>query len=124
MIRGRLSGALAKPGGDLDADGVEDALDTCPSHPNPAQSDADGNGVGDACQCGDLDADLRVGALDVAALRTYLAQPTLTPAAPGECEIAREGSEERCDLLDSVVLQRSIAGRASDGVQVCVPALL
>jgi len=40
-------GARCLPDGDGDA--VEDAKDNCPSIPNPAQVDADGNGKGDAC---------------------------------------------------------------------------
>ncbi|MEA1053114.1 thrombospondin type 3 repeat-containing protein [Lamprobacter modestohalophilus] len=35
--------------GDSDGDGVEDAVDNCPSVPNPSQSDTDGDGLGDAC---------------------------------------------------------------------------
>jgi hypothetical protein len=34
---------------DDDGDGIPDAHDNCPSVFNPAQSDADGNGAGDAC---------------------------------------------------------------------------
>ena len=34
---------------DTDSDGVDDASDNCPGDFNPAQSDANGNGAGDAC---------------------------------------------------------------------------
>ncbi len=34
---------------DGDGDGVYDCVDNCPVDPNPGQEDADGNGVGDAC---------------------------------------------------------------------------
>ena len=37
------------PQGDLDGDGVIDAIDNCPDVPNPAQEDQDGDGLGDAC---------------------------------------------------------------------------
>jgi len=36
---------------DEDGDGVGDALDNCPSEPNEDQSDVDGNGRGDRCDC-------------------------------------------------------------------------
>lgn len=36
-------------GPDEDGDGVVDACDVCPAHPDPLQEDSDGDGVGDAC---------------------------------------------------------------------------
>jgi hypothetical protein len=35
---------------DLDSDGVEDEADNCPVTKNPDQKDADGDGIGDACE--------------------------------------------------------------------------
>jgi hypothetical protein len=34
---------------DADGDGVSDAIDKCPTVPDPAQTDTDGDGTGDAC---------------------------------------------------------------------------
>ncbi|MFT7559976.1 MAG: hypothetical protein ACI93R_001891, partial [Flavobacteriales bacterium] len=42
---------------DVDGDGVIDSLDNCPTIANPGQEDANGNGVGDACEAGTLDQD-------------------------------------------------------------------
>ncbi len=40
---------------DGDADGVADLVDDCPDRFDPAQEDADGDGVGDLCEDGDGD---------------------------------------------------------------------
>jgi hypothetical protein len=39
---------------DTDGDGVPDAIDNCPTVPNPDQSDLDRNGVGDVCDAAPL----------------------------------------------------------------------
>jgi hypothetical protein len=41
--------------GDSDGDTVPDATDNCPLVPNPAQTDTDGDGIGDACADSDGD---------------------------------------------------------------------
>ncbi|MBN2194013.1 MAG: hypothetical protein JW751_14455 [Polyangiaceae bacterium] len=47
---GESSGGAAGEHGDLDADGTENGADNCPETKNPEQTDADDDGVGDACQ--------------------------------------------------------------------------
>ena len=43
-----FGGIVCSPS-DLDADGIPDGVDNCPSFYNPAQEDTDGDGVGDKC---------------------------------------------------------------------------
>ncbi|HET6372050.1 MAG TPA: M64 family metallopeptidase [Candidatus Polarisedimenticolia bacterium] len=50
---------------DLDGDGVGEACDNCPGTPNPAQTDADLDRVGAACDCDDTVAQTHPGATEV-----------------------------------------------------------
>jgi hypothetical protein len=55
----------ATPAEDSDHDGADDVFDTCPGLADPDQNDADGNGVGDACnQFEDVDGDDWANGLD------------------------------------------------------------
>jgi hypothetical protein len=63
---------------DSDGDGVADSLDNCPYEPNPTQSDLGGlgaappDGIGDACQCGDVNNNGTVTSSDVTVLKRAL----------------------------------------------------
>ena len=78
-------GAFAGPPPDVDLDGVADTIDDCRYEANPTQTDSGGpsgatpNGIGDACECGDLGTNGRVDDADVTLLRNWLAR------APGPC---------------------------------------
>ena len=52
-------------GADNDGDGVLNGVDNCALSYNPGQADADGDGVGDACDTGDSDADVFSDAVEV-----------------------------------------------------------
>jgi hypothetical protein len=50
-----MANAIMSPVGactDVDADGVQDGIDNCPTVYNPDQLDSNGNGIGDACESG------------------------------------------------------------------------
>ena len=74
-IPGRLMGAtiglsaFEKAAGlygpDLDRDGWLDESDNCPATKNALQTDSNGDGVGDLCQCGDVNGDGAISALDI-----------------------------------------------------------
>ena len=77
-----LDGWTVPPCFDSDGDGYGDpghpenicATDNCPAVYNPDQTDADSNGIGDACEfmCGDADNNKSVNILDVAYIISYL----------------------------------------------------
>jgi hypothetical protein len=114
---------------DADADGVGDAADNCPYRTND-QSDSGGvgaggpDGIGDACQCGDLDGDGDADLDDGAVLRGALADPTgaaLSPAALERCSVS--GDALGCDVLDVSRLARANAALEPPLAQGCAAAL-
>jgi hypothetical protein len=117
----RLDGA---PDGDLD---LVAAGDNCPFTRNPSQSDANGDGAGDACQCGDVNASGTVTVADVSAIRNALARAAPL-GSPGNCNV--HGSADPllalgalaphdCAIDDVAVLRRALDGRAPGIARVC-----
>ena len=133
-----LSGpaALAALPPDVDSDGIANAADDCPFVANPRQQDVGGlgaasapDGIGDACQCGDVNGSGRVDAADVTAIRQSLANPAaaLTPAELDRCAVF--GDLASCDVVQVAVLRRALATPALPPLvspatpQHCVAAL-
>jgi hypothetical protein len=98
--------ARCEPGPPLDRDGdtIPDASDVCPSWPDPAQRDRDGNGIGDVCECGDQNGDGIVSVSDLIAIKAAAYTPALaTPLC--------DANEDRvCDVSDIVAANAKIFG--------------
>ncbi len=114
---------------DRDGDGVAAAADNCPSAYNPGQEDRGGigasaapDGIGDACQCGDVTGDGRVTTADaIVVTRSLLVPPTATLAAPERCNV---GGSPGCSTADAAILTRALLAPPTASVaQVCAPAL-
>ncbi|HTO05441.1 MAG TPA: hypothetical protein VMR86_00140 [Myxococcota bacterium] len=122
--------------GDADLDGVIDALDDCRFVSNPTQTDSGGlgagsapDGVGNACQCGDVSGDGVITPADVSLYRNALANPAaaLSPAAQSRCVVLGGGAA--CDVVQVAALQRALHAPAlapittSAAAQVCAVSL-
>ncbi|MEX2207772.1 MAG: hypothetical protein WEF50_16225 [Myxococcota bacterium] len=106
-----------------DADLFPDIVDNCDFAPND-QTDTNGDGIGNACTCGELDGD-GAGALagDLALLRAHFADPIGAPLPPGaEQRCAVTLASSGCNLVQSVVIARAIAGLEPGVAPVCAAA--
>ena len=83
--------------------------DNCRLEQNANQADTGsinalgGNGVGDACECGDTDDDGRVTPGDATELREFLAGVTSAVSAPQKC---RMSSASDCNIRDVTGITR------------------
>ncbi len=114
---------------DDDGDGVPNCLDNCRNEPNPSQSDVGGigaaappDGIGDACQCGDVSGNGRVTPADATLVtRSLLTPPTATLARPDLCNV---GGNAACTTADAVILTRSLLVPPTATLQLVCPAAL
>ena len=108
--------------GDADGDGIADAEDVCPNVYDPAQTDTDADGVGDACD-EDLDNDGAPAGLDCNDL-----DPSISPYAPEVCGDALDNDcdgtiDEGCGAFACVSDADCLAGQQCDAATgLCVPA--
>jgi len=122
---------------DGDGDSVFNTADNCPYVANPTQADGGGvavsspDGIGDACQCGEVTNDGRVLQGDVSAIRTGLTGSTGSILAPQRCSVIgpvlatvlASGMRTDCDVVDVAVIRRALLHRAPGIAQACQPAV-
>jgi hypothetical protein len=100
-------------GDDGDDDGASDACDNCPLVSNPLQRDRDGDGYGNACECGDANGDGLVNPRD---LRAIVRCSFFGRCGSGLCDADGDGA---CTLRDARQVIRVIAGRAEKSSLRC-----
>ena len=126
LVAGLLS-AYPAVAQDSDADGVPDSIDNCVFVPNPGQEDVGGlhgppgDGIGDVCQCGDLDSDGNVDLLDAAIYQRDLAG--LAPEASNLDSCSTIGGRLDCEPNDALALREALVGIAPGVAQVCEAAV-
>ena len=113
---------------DADGDGIADASENCPFFPNPDQTDSGGigvgsapDGIGDACQCGDVSGNGVVTTADALIIRrSMLAPPTATMARPDLCDV---GGSTSCSTADPLIVRRALLVPPTATIaQQCAPA--
>jgi hypothetical protein len=92
------------PGPDADMDGALDADDNCPFEPNNSggdvQLDSDGDGTGDACECGNVDRSTDVDIFDALMIAQGTLSPPIVPIThPRACDCDGSGG---CDIFDAL----------------------
>jgi hypothetical protein len=133
---GLANGRVVDPGApavsaviDTDADGVDDATDNCPFSANADQADTGGvgngsapDGIGNACQCGDVSGDGFVTIADATIIRrSLLLPPTATQARPQLCDVGPAVSG--CSVADATIIRRALLTPPTATIaQVCAPA--
>jgi len=112
---------------DTDGDTIPDQYDNCPFAPNTDQKDSGGinttvpDGIGDACQCGDVNNDGIVNIADKTALSRSLAglPPYGSVAAmPGfnKCVVSSGGA---CNLAANTIITRALSALGPGIQQKC-----
>ena len=99
--------------------------DNCPNFPNPTQADTGGllsasaDGIGDACQCGDANADGMIDLQDVGFIRALLAFGTASIAPEELDHCTALSTTGACDLIEVALVRRALEGLTPPLAQAC-----
>jgi len=110
---------------DSDVDGVGDNADNCPVTSNANQNDSGGvdtnspDGIGDACQCGDLNGDGKITNTDSRLIRLNSFGWILPAFNPDFCDV---NGDAQCTNTDAVLIHRTILGLPPGLRQTCAAA--
>ncbi len=110
---------------DTDGDGVANADDNCPATANADQSDRGGvgsiipDGIGDACQCGDVNNDGKVTNTDSTLIKLFMFGLTMPSMNTDFCDVNGDSS---CTNTDSVLIQRTLLDLPPGLKQTCKAA--
>lgn len=119
-----LEGTVIQDLGDTDGDGITSLLDNCPDTYNPDQTDRGGvdsnssDGIGDACQCGDISGDGKITNTDSVLIKRHL----LGLPSKFDADFCDVNGDTLCTNTDAVLIQRSILGLPPGISQSCVAA--
>ncbi len=95
-------------GGDTDGDGVCDDDDLCPTAADPSNEDTNGDGIGNACQCGDVDGSGSLDSADAAFIHRASLGLFVPPfVSLALCDVDNSGT---CDSADSAFVHRGSLG--------------
>lgn len=109
---------------DADADGVIDSIDNCPATSNTDQKDSGGvdtnsaDGIGDACQCGDISGDGKITNTDSVLIKRHL----LGLPSKFEADFCDVNGDAQCTNTDAILIQRAIVSLPPGLRQTCTAA--
>jgi hypothetical protein len=98
-----------QPVDDTDGDGILNPEDNCPFVPNQGQEDSAQNGLGDVCQCGDVNGDGFTNVTDALAI----ARGEVVSSDPnfGKCDVS---GDDLCNVTDALAIARGEVSAAPE----------